>query len=368
MYIEDNIMGNNSSIYNTYTNITTNKCGSVTTTYSTSELKDFQNQRYNMFKATITVCIIYAILSAILLLLGYYTSFGEILFNKLLPFMIVFILGCIIVIIYFCNKIYNLKPVNLVSNVNYDVDSCPDYWTMVYQPNIDSSSVDRKINASLFSYKCVLNSNIIDKKNFISSINENNLGKIASNYDPTTRGPEHKWGLTDVHQDLLDNSQYVNTIPFNSNIVHIYANLNNDNIIRASGLKDSEKEEFKKHAMYMNFYANSNDSNLTEFTPINKYPKTELPSYKRYLLYNSNIPILYKKDTATSTFGDITTSGDQLNFLDKIDTKSNVVPLVCDQVYPYYLANIDGNHDNKFRCAYSKICGAPWSDLNCINN
>ena len=46
MYIEDNIMGNNSSIYNTDTNITSNKCGSVTTSYSTTELQNFQNQRH----------------------------------------------------------------------------------------------------------------------------------------------------------------------------------------------------------------------------------------------------------------------------------------------------------------------------------
>jgi hypothetical protein len=48
-------------------------------------------------------------------------------------------------------------------------------------------------------------------------------------------------------------------------------------------------------------------------------------------------------------------------------------PLACDRVYPLYLATKDvelskGNSkfdQNVLRCAYSKICGVPWSDLNC---
>jgi len=42
------------------------------------------------------------------------------------------------------------------------------------------------------------------------------------------------------------------------------------------------------------------------------------------------------------------------------------VPLLCDEIYPSFLASYDNaNGNNNLRCAYSKICGIPWSDLRC---
>lgn len=57
-------------------------------------------------------------------------------------------------------------------------------------------------------------------------------------------------------------------------------------------------------------------------------------------------------------------------------TENNYIkslPLNCEAVYPEFLASmdkkineVDRNMDtNVLRCAYSKICGIPWSDLNC---
>jgi len=53
--------------------------------------------------------------------------------------------------------------------------------------------------------------------------------------------------------------------------------------------------------------------------------------------------------------------------------KTTVLPLNCENLYPMYLASVDQkiNKKNKnmdtnvIRCAYSKICGIPWSDMNC---
>ena len=47
--------------------------------------------------------------------------------------------------------------------------------------------------------------------------------------------------------------------------------------------------------------------------------------------------------------------------------------MVCDTTYPMFLANRDeiiNSKDKKFdnnvfRCAYSKMCKVPWSDMNC---
>ena len=45
------------------------------------------------------------------------------------------------------------------------------------------------------------------------------------------------------------------------------------------------------------------------------------------------------------------------------------IPLVCDQVYPLFLAyneeENDNGYGNELRCAYSRICNVPWSDMHC---
>ena len=60
--------------------------------------------------------------------------------------------------------------------------------------------------------------------------------------------------------------------------------------------------------------------------------------------------------------------------INKTSRNANVnIPLICDNVYPLFLASKDielsknnKNFDqNVLRCAYSKLCNVPWSDLNC---
>jgi hypothetical protein len=50
----------------------------------------------------------------------------------------------------------------------------------------------------------------------------------------------------------------------------------------------------------------------------------------------------------------------------RANSKASNVPLLCDEIYPSFLASYDNaNGNNNLRCAYSKICGIPWSDLRC---
>lgn len=47
-----------------------------------------------------------------------------------------------------------------------------------------------------------------------------------------------------------------------------------------------------------------------------------------------------------------------------------ISPLLCDTVYPKLLTRFEkedpkNSNNNDIRCAYSKICGIPWSDLKC---
>lgn len=53
--------------------------------------------------------------------------------------------------------------------------------------------------------------------------------------------------------------------------------------------------------------------------------------------------------------------------------KVDKLPLNCERLYPLYMSTVDKSINSKnrnfdaniIRCAYSKICGVPWSDMNC---
>ena len=75
------------------------------TNSNTSNLTDYDWKVYNlkrqkMFKGTIAVCIIYAILASALIVLSYaFSSIRDILFVRFLPFTIIYIIGTIIIVI-----------------------------------------------------------------------------------------------------------------------------------------------------------------------------------------------------------------------------------------------------------------------------
>ena len=54
---------------------------------------------------------------------------------------------------------------------------------------------------------------------------------------------------------------------------------------------------------------------------------------------------------------------------EQIDNNIISVPVVCDTVYPAYLASIEDfnkyGSDNAIRCSYAKLCGYSWSDMGC---
>ena len=59
-----------------------------------------------MYYGTISICIIYIIISLAILLYGYFNASGySLIFGTLLPFMVIYIIGSIVIIVYFAEKI-----------------------------------------------------------------------------------------------------------------------------------------------------------------------------------------------------------------------------------------------------------------------
>lgn len=54
---------------------------------------------------------------------------------------------------------------------------------------------------------------------------------------------------------------------------------------------------------------------------------------------------------------------------DQIKSNTLNIPVVCDTIYPAYLASVEDINaygaDNAIRCSYAKLCGYSWSDMGC---
>lgn len=141
------------------------------------EKNAYISEKVNKFKITIAVCVIYGSIAAALLLVAFFTSWGKkYLYDEMLAFVITYIIGTIIIIVYLSNEVYNYKPVVSGKGLNYNAELCPDYWKLMM---IEENSVengrdadgkayfDDKINKLQFKYKCVMDESIYNKRELI---------------------------------------------------------------------------------------------------------------------------------------------------------------------------------------------------------
>ena len=164
------------------------------TNSNTSNLTDYDWKVYNlkrqkMFKGTIAVCIIYAILASALIVLSYaFSSIRDILFVRFLPFTIIYIIGTIIIVIALIVYIMTFQPSKVDYSAPYPDMSCPDYWDMEILNESSSNLFDKAYNTNLFKYRCVLNSNLFKVDNIIinkpqGTYNLTDSYAITGNYD-----------------------------------------------------------------------------------------------------------------------------------------------------------------------------------------
>ena len=186
----------------------------------------------NMFKGTIIICIIYAVVGLLLVILSYFfDKIREFLFDTFLAFTIVFIVGTILIVSTMLYYIFTFKPVKINKGNNIDEISCPDYWTATI---IDDKYIGANFDSNYtneFNYKCEMNTDIFDKKKLYE---KNILYRLTNNYINT-------------HSNLINsNAIYNSTKPnfntdydVNSNNYKLYVDLNSQpitNIYLASNL------------------------------------------------------------------------------------------------------------------------------------
>jgi len=334
----------------------------------------YNKKREKVFYGTIAICVLYASFAILLLIASYLSDkIKYILLSNFLPFTIVYIFGTIIIILYLIYQIYYFKPYKIDRNAKYDNLSCPDYWTLekvnnddvLFKNVFDSNSV----NYSLFNYRCKLNSNIFYKKDIYTASSDN---YYFTNLENTSNKP--------INTQIIDNNNnlYVNLLDTNK------INDINEKIFK-NNLNLKLKYELNKNTLLMNNYKivgneNNSNSNYVIFERVFKNDNINKDIYKNKFSINyqnfdsdpTNDLLNKIDDKYIKIFkdtGNITAS----DTLDGQYTDIKHFPLICDSVYPMFLANTDENINKKdnnfdnniFRCAYSKLCKVPWSDMNC---
>lgn len=374
---------------------------------SNYDMAIYNDKKKKVFWGTIAICIIYTII-ALIMFFGSYTSntFKNVLLNRFYVFTIIFIIGTIMIVAYLYYQVYNFKPIKINRANKYEVLSCPDYWRLekVNITDNNSNAFDSNISKQLFSYRCVMDSKIFNKtdvaKNLIvkgdpspyqlrvtdisptddlitnENINLNDYGNslyapssnvmVSSNLLKYAKNNNYAPGLLLHHNMIMNNYSYdmqnstkpyeFTADPDNANILYKY-NITNANPNQYENDLNVYNLKYKKDNS-VNAMFNAAESPFVNLN-INKADGT----LKTYQFSTGSTAANAKAGTTGAVAGTRVTPTNPLNR----------VPIVCDKLYPLYLATADKElnkmdpniDENLNRCAFSKACNIPWSDLNC---
>ena len=362
----------------------------------------YEHRKENIFKGTIAICIVYAFIALIILLSSYiFPTIKFVIFEKFLPFTIVFIVGTILLIIYLFYNILYFKPIKINKNFDYTNISCPDYWKLEYKQELGKYFDSNTINTNIFNYRCVLDSNIFSKTDLYfnqknkyvndatgadaigitdGSTNENKITTYTNFNSDSIDNDNSKYIVADLKAN--DNNKIINKIT-GSVDSNVYKNLVESSLLMNNYYFDSKVSDGKDYNIYRHMTkaeetngfdssvvgASLTDAKLSELdiNVVNSKDSTNLLTKESAIIIKKNITdnTSYLQNVKLGTISDNT-----------LTTTSNLTkfPMVCNRVYPLLLAakdkeiskNSNGKYDeNILRCAYSKMCGIPWSDMNC---
>lgn len=356
----------------------------------------YNDKRERIFYGTIAICVLYASFALLLFIASYLSEKVKfLLLNNFLPFTIVYVIGTIIIVFYLIDQVVNFKPFKIDRNSKYDSLSCPDYWTLEKIQVDDTNdqqfknSFSSNVDYGLFKYRCKLDNTFFDKYNIYLANNNKGNNELVS----ATNDQYYKFSAYDNSNSVVGNNIQQNALSEDDKKKkHLFVNIlnnNNNNVINVNSniLKNdkNQKYELLKNTLIMNNYSliTTDDKVTIKVFKYNIVSTNGIP-------FNIN-PINYDMDLTATTTGLMSSVSADTNYI-KIDTATNyvyksnngnltiigdtrleILPMICDSTYPMYLASRDevtNKNDNKFdnnvfRCAYSKICKVPWSDMNC---
>jgi len=375
------------------------------------DLTVYKKNRENIFWGTISICVFYALIAVLFITFAYFSpTMKYLLFERFLPFTIVYIIGTIIVICILFQQILVFKPISLQNNMQFPDLSCPDYFNMISEDettinrNYDTKSIDK----TLLSKQCVMDTDVYNKNYLINS------EKVSKPYYVTNESTDNNIRtvtlLDDTTANEFNNSQknliYRNLLSTELDNFKITTN-NNDKLLTSNiydGLIENSLVELNYYKKYgegatnsdatYDRYSHLSQDSIKAFDPNNRknFDLNFAPSgtgslinaittgdndiidstndiiinktkNKKYKNFNSNGTITNEKVTYADTSTANTSASPATN-----------IPVICERLHPLLMAAKDKELSKKFnnkypnnlvRCTYSKICNIPWSDLNC---
>lgn len=267
-----------------------------------------EEKKKNMFRGTIAISLVYGGFALLLLFAtAFNNSMRDILFNKFMPFTLIFIIGTILIIMLMLYFIFSYVPVNVPKIDKDDYISCPDYWKVeILDDNVISKAFDPNYPKNLFKYKCVMDDAIYNKKQLYIDNSATGLGlrytNIFSNITKASTGDALNGMYTEYRSNLFD-SDYNN----HKNVANIYKNLNYFNPSATAGGQDNIKQYINTNSSTI---ARNVFSNLEEITYLqNNYKFNDSKTELTDLLSSTNVyskspahlsPITWQfKDSAT---------------------------------------------------------------------
>jgi|694.fasta_scaffold00514_45 hypothetical protein len=291
----------------------------------------------NMFKGTITVCIIYAVFAFILIGLAYvFDNIRELLFDKFLPFTLIYIIGTIIIIMIFIYFIVSFKPRKIEKTKVSENVSCPDYWKLeVLDDNVINKSFDvENYNKNLFKYRCVMDENIFDKKTIYSQDKQDNASNLyrMGNISPYYTG--HKGtDYTGVYDngrfnDIKNNIDNKSAYLYKDVKSYVGTNLSYDGISNSNIYKDLRDAAF----IMNNYKAVYNKKDLMGYSNIfnEQYSDTAAKNGKHRIYYDTPPALTWATNNVTTTNTTISTNSTTVPAIGTVSTTYKYSATVYD--------------------------------------
>jgi hypothetical protein len=314
-----------------------------------------------MFKGTISVSIVYGVVSLLLLGVIYYSEMGqEFVQESNFPFAISFTIGMLVVIVFLVYKVLHFKQ-ELAGRAQYDDTTCPEFWKLRKATERDLTVMAEKDITDL----ALTN----DQLAFLEFLT---IGIIS---DALSYG--NMAALTTAQQTVFDGikdkgASYVLNATEVQNMALTAKQLSD---LGLSVALIDENVANKVNPLVLT------DPQKAVLADIMSGMTAEQKKGKEYICYrptDSTLPLIANESINTASpdmniHDKEVAEAQQLMYEDRAETPGNVstVRVRCSELYPVYMSRYDvkNNPDsqNLMRCAYANKCGLSWSAV-CQNS
>jgi len=267
--------------------------------------------------------------------------------------------------------INNIKYAHLYKNINAYDTSAISTTDKTYFGNNLNSEVATNIKNGLIDTSLLMNNYKYDS----SVKNYSNIGLNTLNFNNSTITWDNSInGTTANTLDATNNSAII--VSWNNKDLNYFNSILNDKTKDTLYVySDTSTNAISIGQLKLTYDDNTNLPISLTFITNNNIPNTAISTIN---LTNKNYVMpTYISKNPTVTSSPATNDGPLVKLYNNIERPvinnnnkySSNIPLVCDTVYPAFIAsreNADVNGtQNALRCAYSKICGITWSDMSC---